>query len=174
MGGSTQMGSPNHPCDLHSRWRKMSFVLTDYDDEESLLSVIGDGPFRLFYNGQLRTVVDNFNIKEPEYANYVFDSMYPLCADPQEFLGGKLKIRLENNKCVTLENPIVNLDGYESSVPHVLDLSSQNVQPIDQWFVDEEESVFSLQASLFDNPAYAGICQDMPPILTEKDESVFG
>ena len=52
------MGTPDHPCDLHSKWRQISFVRNDneWESDENFLQIIGTGPFKLELNKWLSTV----------------------------------------------------------------------------------------------------------------------
>ena len=125
------MGTPDHPCDLHSKWRKISFVGNDEEwgeSEEVFLQVTGTGPFKLEFNQWLRTVVHNFTVDHDDYTNYSFDPefRYFLCGTPQEKINGKLYIRLEDNKCVKVQNPAVNLNGYESSVSTIFNFPNDH------------------------------------------------
>ncbi len=57
-------GKPDHPCDVMSRWRMVSFVRNDYKEwSPRILNVVGEGgngPYRLYLDGNLRTEVDDF------------------------------------------------------------------------------------------------------------------
>ncbi len=160
----------NHPCDIYSRWRKLSFVETD---EGSVLRVIGEGPFQLEVDGWLRTVTDSLAIEDTAYSGYTFDSSfdYILCRRPERKIGGRLFLQLEDGVCVAVkQNAEINLDGLESSVINVFDLPDDSLQPIDQWLYDGAELVYRLETALFNNPACSGI----PSQPMRGDEPLFG
>ena len=171
------MGTADHPCDLFSRWRKISFVRND--NQWSIgkkLRVIGTGPFKLEFNRWTRTIVNNFTIEHSDYSNYTFDPDrdYSFCRNPEERLNGKLVLELEDGACVVTQNPVVNLNGYESSVSNIFNLPDDSLEPIDQWWNGGEESVFKLQTSLFDDPSFATICAGLPSVPELGDEPIFG
>lgn len=174
-----QIGTPNHPCDLYSRWRTISFVRNDNawdNDEDKSLRVLGSGPFQLVFNGVTRTVVSNLTIDQSEYSDYNFDSNfnYTLCDTPENRINGSLYIRLQDGTCVTTQNPAVNLDGFENSVSNIINLPDNILKPINQWWTDGEQLVFQSEISFFDHPTLSGICSTLPLITEENDEPVFG
>ena len=171
------MGTASHPCDLHSRWRKISFILNDNQwSMNKNLRVLGTGPFQLELNGWTRTVVSNFTIESDLYRDYVFDPNfdYLLCRSPEERTNGRLYIQIENGDCVPAQNPIVNLDGYESSVTTIFDLPKSDLVVIDEWWNNGEELDFMLQTSLFDDPSFSAVCSELPSVPELGDEPVFG
>jgi len=172
---STSEATGDHPCDLYSRWRKMSFVR---HERESFLRVIGEGPFRLEMDGWLRTIVTNFTVEEEGYSTYSFNSNfeYELCRSPEEEIGGNLYLRLEDENCVEIVhgNPLVNLDGFESSVNHIVDLPDNSLQPIDRWWTKGGDLIYRMDISLFNNPAFLETCSSLPSVPQNSDGPVFG
>ena len=168
-------GTPDHPCDISSRWRKISFVEDDDDEDKYVLNIIGTGPFRLVYDGSTRTVVDNLTIDQSKYANYTFDPdfNYTLCDTPQQRTGGKLYIRLEDGQCVTVQNPAANLDGYESTISTIFNIPDGALTPTDSWKYGEE-TTFKLTISMFDSPSFSSLCSNLPAVRDDGDEAVFG
>ena len=140
------------------------------------MKVVGDGPFRLEFNGWLRTVVQNLTVDDSNYANYTFDPSYTytLCNNPEELIDGRLYVRLEDDSCVTIQNPAINLDGYESSVTNIFDLPDKSLQAIDQWWTSGEDLVYKIQTSLFDDASYSSICSRLPSVPESGDEPIFG
>ena len=142
------------------------------------------GPFKLEFNGWARTIVDKAVIENDGYSNYTFDPIfeYELCNSPDDLVSnGRLFIRLEpeygdgeNGPCVTTRNPVVSLDGYESSVTNILNLADVGLEAIDQLWNSNEELVLQLQASLFHNPLFSDICESLPSVPEFGDESIFG
>ncbi len=138
--------------------------------------VLGSGPFILEYNGLVRTVVADIKIENYGYENYKFDPSfyYKICGYPEVRVGGKLYIMLENGRCVRIKNPIVSLEGHESSVSTIFDFTDDMLQPIDRWWNDGEDLVFTLRSSLFDDPMFSSICAALPAIPDFTDDPIFG
>ena len=115
-------------------------------------------------------------VKHDDYTNYSFDPefRYYLCGTPEEKINGNLYIRLQDNKCVKVQNPAINLDGFESSVSTIFNLPNDSLLPIEQRWNDGEELVFMLKTSLFENPSFSAICSKLPSVLELGDEPVFG
>ena len=167
----------------------MSFVRNDYVwHVEKKLRIIdlgssGNGPFKLELNRWTRTVVDKLEIENDGYSNYTFDPayVYELCGNPEDnMINGRLYIRLEPDNvdedrgpCITVRNPLVNLDGYESIVSNILNLPD-DLLPIDQQWNSDEDLVLQLQTSLFDNPLFSSKCANLPVVPEQGDEPIFG
>ena len=171
------MGVPNHPCSAHSKWRRMSFVHNDYRWwMEKKLRILETGPFVIEFNGWTRTVVNNIVIDHSDYVNYSFDPsiVYSLCGSPEESLDGKIRIQLEDETCVMIENPVVNLSGYEDRVSTIFNLNKDDISPIDTlWNNEGDELVFISQKSLFDDESYSTICNGLPLVPDLGDEPIF-
>ena len=174
---SISVGTADHPCDLDSRWRRLSFVRNDnrYRIQKDL-RVVGSGPFKLELNGWIRTVVDNFTINDNGYAGYSFDSSfnYQLCDTPDEMIGGSLYIRLQDGSCVAAQNPAINLDGFESDASHVFNLPKNSLSLTDEGWSDNEEQVYLLRTSLFNNSTFSEKCSKLPSVPEIGDEPIFG
>ena len=176
------MGTADHPCDLHSRWRKISFTRTDIvrnsftGDMSRIFNVIGTGPFELKMNGWTRTIVQSLTINESGYDGYNFDPNfdYEVCRFAEETIGGRFFFRLENGACVSIPNPVINLDGYESGIGDVFNLPDDSLEPIDEFWSDGQEVVYSLGEKLFDNPSFSTLCSNLPPVIQFRDKPVFG
>ena len=171
---SISTGTPDHPCDMNSRWRKISFVENDYNSNY-VLNVIGTGPFKFIYDESIRTVVDDLTISQSNYANYTFDPDfdYVLCGTPLRTIGSNLRILLEDGKCVTVKNPAVNLDGYENDVSAIFNIPDGTLESIDNWRYGEGIN-FKLNISMFDTPSFASLCSNLPSVRENGDEAVFG
>ncbi len=119
----------------------VSFVRNDYQEwSPRILNVVGEGgngPYRLYLDGNLRTVVDDFWLGKDDSFSFNPDYDYQICS-PRWFLrdvvGGDLYIKLENEECVQAENPRVDITGYENEVPsaYILDLSGESLELIDE------------------------------------------
>ncbi len=174
------MGTTDHACDLHSRWRKISFVRNDPKSslKRNLRIISNDDntAFLITTNGRTRTVTSSLTIGNAGYGNYTFDPnfTYELCGTPENKIGGKLYIRLEDEKCVWIQNPAVNLDGYEHTASNIFNLPDGSVQPIDQWWNHGEELVFVINVSLFDDPSFSSACAELPLLTELGDEPIFG
>ena len=159
---------------MNSRWRRISFIEED-DNDEHILKIIGGGPFELVYDGSIRTVVGNLTIDQSDYANYTFNPNfdYMLCGAPRQSIGDRLYIRLEDDECVTVQNPAVNLDGHENRVSTIFNIPGGTLEPIDNW-KNGEEINFKSKISMFDSPAFSSLCASVPAVRDEGDETVFG
>ena len=118
------------------------------------MRIIGEGPFQLEIDGWLRTVTANFTVQDAKYSGYVFDSTfdYTICRQPEERIGSSLYLEMKDGTCVKVkQNPLINLDGFESNVNHIFDLPDDSLQPIDQWWTDGDKVIYRLDISLFKN-----------------------
>ncbi len=152
----------------------MSFV---HHEQEAYLRVIGEGPFQLQIDGWLRTVADNLTVDEDGYSDYTFDPSfdYEICNEPEEWIDGRLFLRLEDRNCVDVRpNPLINLDGFESSVGHILDLPDNSLQAIDQWWTNGDDVIYRLETSLFNNPVFSETCSGLPSVPELDDGPIFG
>lgn len=172
----SSFATPNHPCDLGSTWRKVSFV---QNDALRLLTknlrVKGTGPYHLELNGMIRTITNNFTVTSSGYTDYQFDPTfdYVLCNIPEEKIDGILYIELEDGKCVEAINPAVNLDGYTSDDVTIIDLDDNNLNLASQWW-NEDDIVFTSNKSLHDDPLYSSICLNLPSTQNLGDQSIYG
>ncbi len=129
----------------------------------------GNGPYRLYLNGTLRTVVDDFWLGKDETFSFdpAFD--YQIC-EPHwltpDVVGSALYIQLDNEdeECVQAENPRVDITGFESEVDYIFDLSNKVLIPIDEEFSDDGD--FILMEGL-DDPK----CDSIPAVTNEP---IFG
>lgn len=162
----------------------MSFILNDIpcgSCDDVILKITGlgqggSGPFKMEYDGWIRTAAATLTIEDSGYSDYVFDSNhdYVLCEGPDESIDGKMSILLEDGVCVSTQNPIVNLDGYESSGINFVNLPDNILTPIDQWWTGGNDLVFMSEVSLFDNANYTSFCSSTPPVPSLGDPPIFG
>ncbi len=130
----------------------------------------GTGPYTLYLENNIRTVVDDFWLTKND--TYTFDPNfgYYLCSVRGERSGANVWIRLEDGECVPAENPPVYLSqSAENDLQYVLDLSSVEDQltPIDEFLTGGEEFILP--------PALEGdICEAIPPVQDPFDEQIFG
>ena len=170
------MGTPGHPCDIYSRWRRISFVNNDaLWWTENILRISGSGPYTIEFNGWVRTIAPNLTIDHDNYRNYTFDPSfdYHVCGGLSESIGGRLRIQLEDGNCVDTQNPEVNLDGFEYLASNIFYLDENNLQSIDEWWYDGEPMVYSLQRSLFNDPSFSLTCSALPSVPEMGDEPIF-
>ncbi len=127
------------------------------------------GRYRLYLEGQIRTVVNDFWLAKNDTYRFDPDFDYYLCSVQSERSDGNIWIRLEDGKCVQAENPPVDLRGKESESQYILDLSSVEDQltPIDTYLTNGEE--FLLPTSL-----EGAVCDSIPSVPDPFDEHVFG
>ena len=78
------MGTPDHPCDLHSRWRRLTFVRNDnsWSIRENVRIIEENNKLRVTVNAWTRTVTSTLTVGSGGYTNYTFDPdfKYELCS----------------------------------------------------------------------------------------------
>ena len=164
---ATKFGSPDHPCDQSSRWRRFTFVRNDvlwWMPKE--LRIEGAGPYILYLDGVLRTAVENFWLTKNETYSFNPSTTYRVCRSPDERVG-RMWIELEDGKCVQVENPAVSLAGIENKATYVVALNENNLEEIDVDLTQGEE--FMLKTALSNS-----ICNDIPTVPEFGDNVVFG
>jgi hypothetical protein len=120
-------------------------------------------------NGIPRTVVSNVNILNSQYSNYTFNTThdYLLCGSPEEKVGGRVYIALENGSCQPILNPAVNFTGFTNLVTYRLNIPGfEYLSPIDESSTNGDE--FMLQQSLNDPT-----CSMVPIIVEISDPPVL-
>lgn len=127
------------------------------------------GPYTLYLDGNVRTVVDDFWLSKNDTYTFDPDFEYYLCSVHGESSSGQLWIRLEDGICVQAENPRVDIAGLENELAYVLDLRGVDGQliPIDEAFTSGEE--FILPTALQDD-----LCRNIPSVRERGDEQIFG
>ncbi len=129
----------------------------------------GTGPYILYLNGVIRTVVDDFWLDKE--STYQFDPnfVYKACrtSSLQERVDGKMGIKIEDGSCVDAENPRVSLDGQDTNVAHILNLSMDDLDLFDEYSTNGEE--FILQNHVIDS-----VCDKIPSVPELGDEPIFG
>lgn len=166
---ATAIGTPDHPCEISSRWRKYTFVRNDFRwFMPKKLRIIGSGPFTLMLDGIVRTAVENMWIVDSGYADYKFNPNfdYIVCRDPEEFVNGRLWITLEDGTCRGTQNPPVNLSGITELVSYQVELPNL-LDPVDLAFSNNE--LFILNTSV-----ESAICSAIPAIPEFGDDPIFG
>ncbi len=123
----------------------------------------------------MRTVVSNITIENSNYINYEFNPNfdYQLCGSPQEIINGRLPILLEDGTCVSIQNPAINLDGFESKVTNIFNVDVLDMEIQDEWWTSGEKLVYNLQTSLFDDDSLISACNDLPSVPELGDEPIF-
>jgi len=165
---ATKFGSPDHPCDQSSRWRRFAFVRNDvlwWMPRE--LRIEGNGPYTLYLDGVLRTAVEDFWLTKNETYSFNPSITYQVCRNPDERVLGRLWIELEDGKCVQVENPAVSLADIENKATYVVDLNENNLEEIDVDLTQGEEFVLKTKLS-------NSMCDDIPAVPEFGDEPVFG
>jgi len=169
---ATTNGSPDHPCDQYSRWRRFTFVRNDvlwWMSKELRIerSDSGSGPYTLYLDDILRTRVDDFWLTKNETYNFNPGITYRICRGPDERVLGQLWIELEDGQCVQAENPPVSLAGIENKATHVLDINVNNLEVIDVDLTQGEEFMLT-------NALVSSKCNEIPIISEIADEPIFG
>lgn len=166
---ATSFATPDHPCEISSRWRKYTFVQNDFRwFMPKKLRIIGSGPFTLVLDGIVRTAVEDMWIDETGYTDYTFDPNfdYIVCRNPEELVNGRLWIKLEDGTCRATQNPPVNLSGIDGLVSYQINLPNL-LDPIDLSFSDNE--LFILKTSI-----NSSVCSTIPAIPEVGDDPIFG
>lgn len=171
------LGLPNHPCDKHARWRTTTFIRNDVLRlQDRFFTVIGNGPYQLKLNGWTRTVVESFSIESEEYEEYNFDPkyVYTLCTYPypEERIDGIFYVQLEDGNCVPVRNPAINFDGYEDIVTNIFHFPDNILRSVEHWW-NKDEVVFESQYSIFEDPSFAELCNELPATQEFHDEPIF-
>ena len=173
LQGPSSIGIPNRPCQIGARFRRFAFVRNDFWSEttNSVRVSSNTSPIVLRMNGLPRTVVSNIAILNTQYANYTFNTTrdYFLCGNPEEKVGGRLFIRLEDGSCQPIINPLVNFTGFENLPTYIVSIpaGSANLRPIDVSFTNGDE--FILLQQLSDSR-----CSVIPDVVEMSDPPVFG
>ena len=157
---ASQIGSPNHPCDANSKWRKFSFVRNDMMWRAPKdLQVKGNGPFDLYLDNVFRTRVADFWKDRQDYS-FDPDFVYDICRETDERVDGRFWFRLENGTCVEAENPQVNLDGAENLANYIINLNGGDLAVTDTYISNEEILIHS-------NAINSNICNRIPDVPEE-------
>jgi len=165
---ATNVGSPDHACDKDSRWRSFAFVRNDFVWwMRKELHVKGSGPYTLFLDGVLRTSVENFWLKKNETYSFDPDFAYIVCRSPEEKVGGRLWITLEDGICEEVENPAVSLKGIATEATYILDLLQNNLRLVDVEI--SQGGDYLLNSELLSNT-----CDGIPKVPDIGDEPIFG
>ena len=116
-----------------------------------------------------RTVVSNISILNTQYANYTFNTTrdYILCASPEETVGGRVFITLEDGTCQAIRNPSVNFTGFENLPTYSLAIPADSLSLVDVPFTNGFE--FILLQPLSDSR-----CSTIPDVVEVNDPPVFG
>lgn len=182
MQTSVFMETADHPCDLHSRWRKVTFTWLDLvknsftGDTARVFNAIDNGPFELKMSGWTRTIAQNLAINESGYSNYKFDPNfdYEVCRFAEEMIGGRFYFLLENGACVSIPNPVINLDGHNLDIGDAFNLPNDSLHPIDTFWTGGQELLYVLNEKLFENPSFSTLCSNLPALRQFQDKPVFG
>ncbi len=128
------------------------------------IRVVGDGPYTLLMNDHVKTVVDDFWLKKNDAYFFDPDFEYEICSLEQK-VNGEMRIELQDGRCVTAENPPIDLSGQENELIYELDLSS--VEDLLVPFESGEQ--FTLPVALDDD-----LCDSIPEAFVRGDAPVFG
>jgi len=166
---ATKIGSPDHACDQDSRWRKFAFVRNDFVWWMSKeLRIEGSGPYILFLDGVFRTNVEDFWLNKNETYSFDPNFAYIVCRSPEEKLGGRMWITLEDGNCVEAENPAISLEGVSNEATYILDLNVDNLREVDVG-ISHQGGEF-----LVNNELSSNTCNGIPNVPDIGDEPIFG
>jgi len=167
LQGPSTVGLPNQPCQIGARFRQFAFVRNDYrwDTTNSIRFSSLTSPIVLSMNGLPRTVVSNISILNSKYSNYTFNTTrdYKLCGNPDEIVGGRMYITLDDGTCQPILNPAVNFTGFENLPTYALNIPKQpnSVRTIGDEFI--------LLQPLNDTR-----CSMIPDVVEVNDPPIFG
>jgi hypothetical protein len=116
-----------------------------------------------------RTVVSKISILSSQYSNYTFKITrdYLLCASPEETVGGRVYITLEDGSCQPILNPSVNFTGFVNLPTYYLTIPAESLSVVDVSFTNGYE--FLLLQPLSDSR-----CSIIPDVVEVNDPPVFG
>ena len=167
-------GIQDHPCAANSRWRKYTFVGNDSPQRSGsglsgVLQIQGSGPYISRLDNHPRTIVPNLKFDNAKYKDYTFDPKveYEIC-EITPGVEGILSIRLNDESCQNIRNPIVNFTNHDDLPTYIIKIpaSSKNLPPIEQWTNGDE---FILTSSLQHKS-----CEHVPRLSRFGDPPVFG
>jgi len=172
----TKLGLPSNPCLRGARFRRFAFVRIDYmqgtlDPTSTLRFSSTKAPLIVSMNNLPRTVMSNISILNSKYSNYTVNITrdYLLCGNPEERVGGRMYITLEDGSCQPILNPAVDFTGFENIPAYVLTLPSgpSSLRPIDVSVTNGDEFIL-LQA--LNDPR----CSMIPDVVELNDPPIFG
>ena len=115
--------------------------------------------------------MSNISILNSKYTNYTFNTTrdYRLCGNPEEVVGGRLYITLEDGSCQPVLNPAVNFKGVENLPTYVITVPAgpSSLRAIDTSFTNGDE--FILLQPLSDSR-----CSMIPDVVEVNDPPIFG
>jgi len=173
---SVRMGRSNHPCDALSGWRNFAFSRKEGDravNNVQIFEATHDGTdayATIKLNGHVRTVVSpGLAFDNSEYT-FELNKEYDMCKKPEEFVGGRFWLMMEDKSCQSLRNPLVNFHVGSVLPENVLNLpaiSEGVLEPIDGPQTSDGE--FILFGGLSDP-----LCYQLNDSTEEEDPPVFG
>jgi len=173
LPGPSIVGLPSRPCQVGARFRRFAFVRNDYwyGTSNSVRLSSTNFPIVVRMNGIPRTVIGNISIINNQYTNYTFNTTrdYALCGSPEERVGGRMYITLEDGTCQPISNPAINFTGFENLPTYVLSIPAGAgvLRSIDVPITRGDE--FLLMLPLGDSS-----CSKIPDVVDFHDPPVFG
>jgi len=116
-----------------------------------------------------RTVVSNISIVSSKYSNYTFNTTreYVLCNSPEEWVGGRVYITIEDGSCQTILNPVLNFTAFQNLPTYSLSIPAGSLDVINLFSTRGDE--FMLSQPLTDSR-----CAIIPDVVESSDPPVFG
>lgn len=121
-------------------------------------------------NGHTRTVVRSLAFDEGGTYQLEFNKEYDMCGRPEEWEDGRVWLRMEDESCEILRNPLVHFYPDSLQPPNVLLLPNVSADVLEQ--IDEVHSrggEYILFPGLSDS-----LCDQLNDVTEERDAPVFG
>ena len=168
----------NHPCSRLSRWRKFAFSKkdgeVDWKDQrfEASYNSNTDTYITIELNGHARTVVKSLAFTQDEDAIFPleYNRKYEMCDYPEEWGDGLFWLRMEDDSCQSLPNPLVHFYTGTVQPANILNLPAVSDGVLEH--IDEVKSRGG-EYILFDDLS-ASLCDQLNDVTEEGDSPVFG
>ena len=169
---SQRAGIPDHPCDQYSRWRSFTFVNNDrmWFLPRKDIKIQGTGPYDIYYNDQFRTRVNDITwSNKPDGFEFDPNYAYEVCDQGiGETVGGGFHIQLDDDTCVNIGNPAINVSGAESFANYIVDIDVSNIETTD--FIAATEGQMLMLKIGLSSP----VCNNIPDVPQIQDQLIFG
>jgi len=171
------IGRSNHPCGKLSRWRNFAFsskeggrAVNEVQIFEATYDVETDTYITIKLNGHVRTVISpDLAFENSEYT-LVFNKEYEMCGRPEEYVAGRFWLRMDDDSCQILPNPVVHFyfDSVQPETVLTLPAISESIfEPIDELKARGGEYI------IFDGLSDS-LCDKLNDVNEEGDPPVFG
>jgi hypothetical protein len=170
-------GRSNHPCDDGSIWRIFAF-----SRKEGQHGVIQAQKFQADYNltdtyvtirlnGHVRTVIKPDLAFDDSAYTFEYNREYDMCGAPENWAEGRIWLRMEDQSCQILYNPLVHFYGDSVQPEHVLSLPAISEGGLKQL---DELNIRGGEYMLTNGGLTDSLCEQLPDFAEEAAAPVFG